>query len=450
MYIMYVDTRLLTTHILFFFQLEEKVAQLEAKNETTQAENENLRDLLNRLRQENIELKRNQQTTSQHPHTKFEFRMPRTGSSPMVSSSSSSGSSPGGTSSGSTPSSSTDSPDMASNKPDWSGLQTFDPNALSLLYETPQTTATDLQLDFPFGDAFDASPSASSSSGPMDTTHGSGNNGNDMPTLGKTPFTTIASNPNFMSFADFDVSSFGNGIASMGDVSLTNEFGGAFEWPPAPPMQDGSVGPSPYDDPFGHDFFGAHNMSSGPMDFAALTKSTPSAFGSSYGGGNGSNASSPVSHRQNSTDNGNNGSIVGSCPGGGECPTTRAEVRKCIEAEGQSVFAPSPSPAAGGSASASASPADSSPLSSMSSMSMAATPLSCTALPMPMVSPAEGGAQSLLKKGAAGILCHGSSIPKTEKSEKNVEVLSAWRTITSDPGFKVGFCFRLYHCFIFY
>lgn len=33
-------------------------------------------------------------------------------------------------------------------------------------------------------------------------------------------------------------------------------------------------------------------------------------------------------------------------------------------------------------------------------------------------------------------MCKGSSFPKTEMSDKNIEVLTAWRTITSNPQFK--------------
>ena len=36
------------------------------------------------------------------------------------------------------------------------------------------------------------------------------------------------------------------------------------------------------------------------------------------------------------------------------------------------------------------------------------------------------------------VMCKGSSFPRTEKSDKNVEVLTAWRSITSNPQFKVG------------
>ena len=40
------------------------------------------------------------------------------------------------------------------------------------------------------------------------------------------------------------------------------------------------------------------------------------------------------------------------------------------------------------------------------------------------------------------VMCKGSSFPRTEKSDKNVEVLTAWRTITSNPQFKV--CLSVY------
>ncbi|KAF9652052.1 hypothetical protein BDM02DRAFT_3089936, partial [Thelephora ganbajun] len=37
--------------------LEDKVAELEMKNQRTESENENLRDLLSRLQEENVQLK---------------------------------------------------------------------------------------------------------------------------------------------------------------------------------------------------------------------------------------------------------------------------------------------------------------------------------------------------------------------------------------------------------
>jgi AP-1-like factor len=79
-----------------------------------------------------------------------------------------------------------------------------------------------------------------------------------------------------------------------------------------------------------------------------------------------------------------------------ECPKTKAELVKCIEKSGPSPFAPS-----------------------------------CT--------PGTPGVRKSVD-GALGamITCEGnSSFPKTQKNAQNVEVLSAWRSITSNPKFKV-------------
>jgi AP-1-like factor len=34
------------------------------------------------------------------------------------------------------------------------------------------------------------------------------------------------------------------------------------------------------------------------------------------------------------------------------------------------------------------------------------------------------------------VMCKGSSFPKTERNDRNIEVLAAWRSITSNPQFK--------------
>ena len=53
-------------------------------------------------------------------------------------------------------------------------------------------------------------------------------------------------------------------------------------------------------------------------------------------------------------------------------------------------------------------------------------------------------APATLRKSSDGVLgtmiaCAGSNFPKTAKSDKNVEVLSAWRSIRADPKFKVRY-----------
>jgi hypothetical protein len=45
---------------------------------------------------------------------------------------------------------------------------------------------------------------------------------------------------------------------------------------------------------------------------------------------------------------------------------------------------------------------------------------------------------SNFSQGGNMISCEGSQFPKTKESPANIEVLKAWRTITSHPQFKVG------------
>ena len=98
---------------------------------------------------------------------------------------------------------------------------------------------------------------------------------------------------------------------------------------------------------------------------------------------------------------------------GKDCPKTKAQLSEAIGREGFSSFVQSPS--------AASSPVQLSPSGS-----------SC---------PAGKHSFMNLKKAANEhpmVMCGGSSFPKTEQSDKNVEVLSAWRSIISNPQFKVS------------
>ncbi|PPQ81178.1 hypothetical protein CVT26_010532 [Gymnopilus dilepis] len=147
--------------------LEDKVADLEAKNERALHENENLKDLLNRLQSENMALK-------QSP---FTFSVPKnaaSGAPPAESPRSPQNLFP--SASPSLASSSTASAQVSpkmSNPLNWSSLTSFDPAMLNLLDDQPQPTATQgaMQMDFGFG----ANTGLASNS----------------------PYTTIASNPMF-------------------------------------------------------------------------------------------------------------------------------------------------------------------------------------------------------------------------------------------------------------
>jgi AP-1-like factor len=96
-----------------------------------------------------------------------------------------------------------------------------------------------------------------------------------------------------------------------------------------------------------------------------------------------SNASSPATHSASSS----------------ECPKTRAQLEQHIQAEGSSIFAPPP--------------------------------------------PQENDPRTQVFRAPAGadgpmIMCKGATFPMTEKSDNNIEVLTAWRSITSHPDFKAS------------
>jgi len=42
----------------------------------------------------------------------------------------------------------------------------------------------------------------------------------------------------------------------------------------------------------------------------------------------------------------------------------------------------------------------------------------------------------LLRKTESSVMCEGSAFPQTAASDKNMEILQAWRTVTSTPQFK--------------
>ncbi|KAJ7066880.1 hypothetical protein B0H15DRAFT_738270, partial [Mycena belliarum] len=105
-------------------KLEDKVAALEAKNDLATSENENLRDLLSLLQNENMMLKEGTFTFSVSKAAGSSSANPASVCSTSVTAPS-------------------PFPSSSSNPLDWSSLTTFDPAMLSLLDDTPQQTATD-------------------------------------------------------------------------------------------------------------------------------------------------------------------------------------------------------------------------------------------------------------------------------------------------------------------
>jgi len=283
-------------------------------------------------------------------------------------------------------------PTKVPNPLDWSSLTTFDPAMLNLLDDTvPQPTATEgaMQMDFGFG----ANTGLASNA----------------------PYTTIASNPMFMSFAStFDSlspdpsssSSPTNNFNNSNSNSNHNGMGFNFDmnslttWPTPSTSQDAVL----------DDLFAGYLTSTGAMDLSMLSQSpasispvahhvtppginsrssisspsssSPSLLGSS------SVFTTPRDSPQSPHSDGGGGDSVHHGDGSG-CPKTKKEFEQRIVAAGASPFAP--------------------PSLQKSSDTVLGTMISCA----------------------------GSKFPKTAKSDKNIEVLSAWRSIRADPKFKV-------------
>ena len=349
----------------FFRKLEDMVAELEAKNEAAQHENENLRDMLSRLQSENMALKQSAFTFSM-PKDITDSTLPShpiyTSVSPArsVSSSSTLPSSP-----------------KLTNPLDWSSLTTFDPNVLNLLDDNiSQSTATDsaMRMDFGFGNT--------------DLTS-------------NPPLTVIANNPMFTTPAfDFSTqsgqnsmvgaaSSFNTGGTNAGNNSNAFNFdmNALTSWPI--PTQHNAAVPDPmFDDLFrGYlssltpDFMGstpispiAHHASpSMNPRLSSRPSSSPSILGEA-----------PLFTRATSSPTDNS---VTHSPDMCSKPKSREGCREKITQEGDSMFAP----------------------------------------------PVEKNNDQVL---GTMITCAGSSFPKTEKNDQNIEVLTAWKSIRSDPKFK--------------
>lgn len=301
----------------------------------SESENENLRDLLSRLQNENMMLK--QQA--------FTFSVPRDNAPNMANGSPASGSMPHPFHFASLGAGPSRQPQMASSL-NFNSLISFDPNAMN---EEPTATDSAMNMDFGFGQ-----PHCS--------------------------YKTIAANPMYMSFAE----------PSPHDSPLTantSQNGGSFgssysspfdNW--SPPTGDSSG----LDQLFGGNFIGTNNG----VDFNALLKSPPSSI-------------SPIAHlRSPSLSSPVSSSSAAASPNshkGGDCPKTKEELAKHIAEAGNSAFA------------------------------------SCEVPMAPFLRKAVAD-----ETGGPMIMCKGSSFPPTEKSDKNVEVLTAWRSITSNPQFKVS------------
>ncbi|KAG6831629.1 hypothetical protein H0H92_008706 [Tricholoma furcatifolium] len=354
--------------------LEDKVAALEAKNEAATAENENLRDLLGRLQQENMTLRQ----------SSFTFSVPKTGPNSTANSQAST-SFASQSSDFSAPSTSrlpTPPTAKMSNPLDWSSLTTFDPNMLNLLDDSPQPTATDgaMSMDFGFG-----------TSGGL-----------------RGPLTTIASNPMFMSYASAFDSPLplpqqpANETPSF-DVDWST-FSSTWPSPPAasqdtPSLDDilaGYLGQSPNysylpstssitsESPVTHHANPSALLSAKPSPHSFSSSSSPSSSSPDPLFDTPRESSASESEQLETSENQRNNSAgsMSTAHKSDGCPRTRGELAERIYSAGSSPFAWTP-----------------------------------------------------LRKGSDDqgpvILCEGTGFSQTPKSDKNIEIMSALKSVQS-------------------
>jgi len=365
--------------LIHFPQLEDKVAELEAKSASAETENQQLKELLKRLQDENVSLR----------NTSFTFSVPRNGdptdgSFPSFASSPSSVFTPAShlpsPSSSGAPQSATSQPsslDTPSAFPGDIDFGTLGSSPMNLLDDSDAT----MSYDFGYGQFI---PS-------------------------KTPYKTIASAPMFMSFADPTASESTPASKSTAQSPGSNS-GSPFDltfgqWTGQTVSREGNTHTGALDELFGGHIFGTQS----PVNFNVLINSSATSPLSPA-----ASTMSPVIHQSIHAPHGSSSSTSptfenssASSPGasshsGGDCPKTRAEMEQRVQSEGSSIFAPLPPPP----------PPEKEP--------------------RPQIFTAPAGADGPM------IMCKGATFPPTEKSDKNIEVLTAWRSIMSHPHFRTS------------
>lgn len=374
-------------------QLEDKVSALEEKNAATQQENDTLREVVSRLQTENVRLRQASFTFSVPPTTansnseNDKVSPPRPHDSPMNLFSPPSTTTSTTASSHDSPQSffSTEKGDSSNRLSFLDGLTVLNPS------ESQQTATSDaMNLDFGFGPVFTS-----------------------------TPYTTIASNPLFMSFREPDPlydsimqSSSQNGQQQPFDFSQQL----MASWPEMSSIDNSH---------------GLGNGNGSQMQAIDLTNSldelfgitSPDIFGRSSTAGSAASLS-PVIH-QNAKSPGSGSSGSGSSPAESS-PAIGSEIcgdksrGKCTKADLQRYVASDPG--------------------SIFTQQTASTPSSSQSNAEASSSGSSSAAQAAVDAGEACSEfppCKGLQLPKTQKSDKNVEVMSAWRTIRHDPKFQV-------------
>jgi len=260
---------------------------------------------------------------------------------------------------------------------DFGSLIPFDPAVLNTLddtYTSPSASDDVMNLDFGFGKP------------------------------NRQTFNILASDPAYMSFAEPSPPDSASVPTPMNTINPF-DFSALDQWSRSGPRSNTGDTMQSFDELFG----GSTNFlspSSG-IDFTELMKKSHSLM-----------TSSPVSHT-NLNGNGSVSSDVSSPltslstsspetpyhKAGGDCPKTKEQLLETISKAGLSSFV-------------------------VDSPGNDNSPTQCETGSIPFL-------KKSTNKDAPMVMCRGSSFPKTEQNDKNIEVLSAWRSITSNPQFKV-------------
>jgi AP-1-like factor len=347
---------------------------------SSETENQHLKELLKRLQDENVSLR----------NTAFTFTVPRSGEHTDTSFNAA------------IPTFAPSPPSLFSTPSHLPSPSSSDPTKAT----TPQSsldTPSSFPGDIDFGSLNPLDPSAMDLLDDSDAimSYDFGGYGQVIPS--KTPYKTIASNPMYMSFADPIVpeTPTSKSLAPSSGSSSSGGYGMTFgQWTRQTSSHEASSHAGSLDELFGGHIFAAQS----PINFNVLLNSAATSPAAS--------AMSPIIHQSMHTpasgpsstsspifESPDASSSAHGSSGHSECPKTRAQMEQRIQAEGSSIFAPLP--------------------------------------------PQEKESRSQVFRAPAGadgpmIMCQGATFPMTEKSDKNIEVLTAWRNITSHPDFKAS------------
>ncbi|TDL15847.1 hypothetical protein BD410DRAFT_84105 [Rickenella mellea] len=363
--------------------LEDQVAALEEKNQSALTENETLREVIARLQNENVRLR----------GSSFTFSVPsgpaatqaQAGPSSAVDSPSSKDSPNSGYPSAATSASSPATAESANTSPPSLFLnEKTDSAALFGGPEVVQQTATTdaMGMDFGFG-----------------------------PVFTETPYTTIASNPLFMSFREptsFSTSMDTSGNADIGNSPYNAASPSMFDWN-SPSFGAGWPDVTMQDNPMAFDLTNSLDELFGGQQITGIDMSP-------FGGKSGSTTSlSPVVHHRPSPHS--TPSMASISSASSSLLPQPSPISQHIQPQAQLM------PQSEGSTGAPIDPEIPCPKSSK-----------CT-VAADMIKEGSSAFSPPLEEGGLTKDCE-SKLPMTEKNEKNVDVMKAWRQITTDPKYR--------------